>query len=138
MSISSGIRLRTFALYTVIPLRRAGQMASHGADTDDDHAVRKFRGGWNESVSLAESLNCRGLSMWLSQGWRLLFASRTWESVPAETCSPFPPRFHVSLSHSVADYVVWQWETRGSDGTRMVDGYFQCCCMGGVCGLLVV
>ena len=48
--------------------------------------------------------------MWLAG---LLFASRTWEPVTAETCSPFPPRFHVSLSHSVADYVVWQWETRG-------------------------
>ena len=77
MSISSGMRLRTFALYTVIPLRRAGQtvgftsdyQCSHGADIGDDHAVRKFRGGWNESVSVGEFLNWRGLSMWLSQGW---------------------------------------------------------------------
>ena len=73
MCIISGMCFRTFALNTVIPLRRAGQtvgftsdcpvqlIASHGVDTDDDHAVRKFRGGWNDSVSVAESLNRRGL-----------------------------------------------------------------------------
>ena len=55
MRISSGMRLRTVALYCYSSEKGGTDcrfhvrvlvqlMASHGADTDDDHAVRKFRG----------------------------------------------------------------------------------------------
>ena len=116
-------------------------MASHDADTDDDHAVRKFRGGWNESVSVSETLNCRGLSMWLSQGLRCCdVAGRSalrQSHLGVRTSGDL-----LSLSSSLPRFLIAQCGRLRCmalgdawfGGARTVDGYFQCCSMGEFAG----